>query len=521
MAGCKKLRVEVLYGEVRTGGNMGKVSKIMSNSFYFFIDWIIMTLGGYLFWVVIGRLTTPSDVGMFSTIMNLAILIVGFTSLGMNSVLPKLVPEYQVKKSEEKVRGAIRWALKTTTAANLLAAVALIAAAPAISATGYLSETSVVLVAIFMIAINTFYLLGSCLYGLQNIRRIAVTDTLFTFLKLAVVPILVFAGYGYLGLVYGTIAAMFAAAFFRFIHLPKGKGVADTKEIWFYAVPATISTFGIVFTNQGSVVALSFFKPMAEVGMFTIAFLFASILRMVPQIMSMAIFPIASQQWAGKEKSGLKELVTQTTRYSLLLTLPIISMFAFFPRDILVRLLNEGYSGASAILPVLSIGCLLIGVSSIFTNVLYSIGEVNRNRNVILIGGFSNIILSLLAIPVFGMLGASAAFLISGVAMFALSMAWLRKHVKFDLAFRGTAKMLLASAIFSAFVAWLKTLNGSSAWFMVSLATGIVAYAATLLVLRFFGKTDLRVLGEMKGKAPRRLGAFFELARNLIVRFSN
>ncbi len=499
---------------------MGRVSKVMSNSFYFFIDWIVMTLGGYVFWVVIGRLTTPSDVGLFSTIMNLAIMIVGFTSLGMSSVLPKLLPEYQVKGMDQKVTGTVRWSLKTTTAINMIVAFLLLIASPAIASTGYLSETGILLVAVFIVATNTFYLLGSCLYGLQDIKRIAITDTLFTFMKLAVIPILVFAGYGYLGLVYGTIAAMLAAAFFRFIHLPKGKGAADTKEIWFYAVPAMISMFGIVFTNQGSVVALSFFKPMAEVGIFTMAFLFASILKMVPQVMSMAIFPIASQQWAGRERAGLKKLVTQTTRYSLLLTLPIICTFAIFPRDILVHLLNEGYSGASAILPLLSVGCLLVGISSIFTNVLYSIGEVNRNRNVILIGGFSNIILSLLAIPVFGMLGASAAFLVSGIAMVALSMTWLRKHVKFDLAVMETAKMLLASAAFSASVAWLKTLNGSLVWFIMSLSIGAAAYAATLLLLRFFGKTDLRVLGEMKGRAPQSLQAPFTFAEKLIVKFS-
>lgn len=500
---------------------MGKISKIMSNSFYFFLDWVVMTLGGYIFWVVIGKLTSTGDIGLFSTIMNLAILIIGFTSLGMNSVLPKLVPEYQVKKENQKVTGTIWWSIKATTATNLLIAFLLVLASPAIASTGYLNETSILLVAVFLIAINTFYLLGGCLYGLQEIKKLAITDTLYTFLKIIVTPILVFAGYNYLGLVYGTIAAMIAAAFFRALYMPRGKSAVDTKEIWFYALPAMISTFGTVFTNQGSVVALSFFRPMSEVGMFTMAFLFASILRMVPQVMSMATFPIASQQWAGREKSGLKRLVTQTTRYSLLLAFPITLAFVVFPRDILVRLVSESYSSASAILPILSIGYLLIGMSSIFTNVLYSIGRVGENRNVILAGGLSNIAISLLAIPMFGMLGASAAFLISGIVMVALAASWLYKYVKFGLAFNDMAKIFLASAFFSASVAWLKTFNSSLAWFAASLALGVVVYAIALLLMRFFGKTDLRVLEEMKGKTPKSLGALFEFARKLIVRFSN
>ncbi len=500
---------------------MGKVSKIMSNSFYFLIDWIVMTLGGYLFWVIIGKLTSAGDVGLFSTIINLAILIVSFTSLGMNSVLPKLVPEYQVKKSEQKITGIIRWALKNTTVVNVLAAFLLVLAAPAIAATGYLSETSVLLVAVFLVVINTFYLLGSCLYGLQSIKRIAITDTLFTLLKIFATLALIFAGYNYLGLVYGMMIAMIAASVFRIFYMPKGKGVVDTKEIWFYATPAIVSTFGTVFTNQGSVVALSFFRPMAEVGIFTIAFLFASILRMVPQIMSMAIFPIASQQWAGRERAGLKKLVTQTTRYSLLLALPIICTFIVFPRNVLVLLVSESYSGASVILPLLSIGYLLIGASSIFTNVLYSIGRVVENRNAILVGGFINLALSLLLIPDFGMLGASAAFLATGISMFALSVAWLRKYVKFDMALGDVAKMVFASLVFVACAIALSTLGKSLAWFIASLAIGIAAYAATLLLLRVFGKTDLRILGEIKGKAPKGLGALFEFAEKLIVRFSN
>ncbi len=500
---------------------MGKVSKIMSNSFYFFLDWVVMTLGGYLFWVVIGRLTNPGDVGLFSTILSLSILLTGFTSLGMNSVLPKLIPEYQIKKSNQKVSGIIWWSLKTTTIVNVALALLLVAASPIISSTGYIGGTEVMQVAVLLIAINTFYLLGSCLYGLQDIRKIAITDTLMTLLKIAATLALVFAGYKYLGLVYGTAIAMAVSSVFRIVRMPRGAGTIDTKEIWFYALPAIVSTFGTVLINQGNVVALSFFRPMPEVGIFTIAFLFASILRTVPQIMSMAIFPIASQQWAGRDRSGLKKLVTQTTRYSLLLVSPLMLAFVIFPKNIILYLVNDSYAGSSLILPVLAVGYAAMGMSSIFTNVLYSIGKVVQNRNVTLAGGFSNILLSLAAIPFIGVLGASVAFLLSGVAMLALSMAWLGRYIKFDPALKDTAKILFASIIFSVSVVLLNSVNGSLLWFVLSFALGIVAYGITLLITRFFGQTDLRILGELKAKAPGRLAIFFALAEKLISKFSN
>jgi O-antigen/teichoic acid export membrane protein len=78
---------------------------IFRNSIYLLLSNVIMTGLGFIFWIINARLYTSSDVGLATTIISAASLIVSISSLGMGIALIKYLP--LSKNKNRKINSAI------------------------------------------------------------------------------------------------------------------------------------------------------------------------------------------------------------------------------------------------------------------------------------------------------------------------------------------------------------------------------------------------------------------------------
>lgn len=76
--------------------------KLISNTFYLFLDWFFIALFSFIFWLILGKTLNPSDVGIASTAISLMTFICTFSSLGIVNALNKLIPEI---KEKEGIKG--------------------------------------------------------------------------------------------------------------------------------------------------------------------------------------------------------------------------------------------------------------------------------------------------------------------------------------------------------------------------------------------------------------------------------
>lgn len=501
---------------------MSTAKKVVSNSFYLFLMWGFSTLFGYLFWVVLANFLPKADVGMFSAALNLALFAIGFTFLGLHTAETKLIPAYDAKKEAKKIGGTIRYVTKNVLLANAIVAATAFIFAGQISAF-YLNEIAIRAFAMLLVVISATTIIAHHLYAMQKMKTYFLTETASSLVKLVAVFILVILGFGWLGAAAGLALAFIAISLFRLKWIPFS-GSADKKEIWHYAVPAFIAGLGTMLLNQGSIVFLSFLANAASVGAFTIAFMFTTPIKIIPQVITQAISPATSEEFAAKQHARLKNLVAQSMRYSYFVSIPLAITFVLFAREFLAVFARNYVSEAMAF-QILAAAYLFFGMGSIMTNVLYFAGKPNLNRDITLFSGFANIALLFVLVPLFGINGAAAAFLAAGGIMFFAGLRFARKHIRMPLGVRANIlKIGGSSALFAAVLTLFKIFGFSGSakapWFLAALFFASSAYLLSLLFMGFFSDVDLRILKNVEAKMPKRLKFMIIYAERILERFA-
>ncbi|MFZ3077907.1 MAG: polysaccharide biosynthesis C-terminal domain-containing protein [Candidatus Aenigmatarchaeota archaeon] len=496
--------------------------KVVANGFYIFLMWGFSTLFGYFFWVVLANFLPKADVGIFSAILNLALLATGLSFLGMHTAETKLLPQYAAKKENSKIGGTIRYVTKTVMILNLAAAVLIFLFAPQLSAF-YLNENALRILAILLVVLSLATITANHLYSMQKMKLFFLTESAAAFGKLALAALLIIFGFGWLGAAGGVAFSFLAIALFRLKQLPF-RGTADRKEVWHYAVPAFFAGIGTILVNQGSIVFLSFLANAAAVGTFTIAFMFTTPIKIVPQIISQAIFPVTSEKYAENDSARLRNLVTQSMRYCYLIAAPLTIAFVLFARQFLL-LFAGSYISAAAAFQILAAAYFFFGLGTIITGVLYYVGKPNLNRNITLFSGVANIALLFALVPFFGIEGAAAAFLVSGGILFFAGTWYARKHIKIPIGKNNLAKIALSSVVFAAVLLLSRIADFSgtaeAAWIIVSLAFASAAYLFSLLLLRFFSDVDVRIMEGVESKVPKIFKPAFAVILSAIKKYSS
>ncbi len=471
---------------------------------------------GYLFWLILGKLLTTHEVGAFSAVFNAALILSGLSTLGLTTAAIKLIPEYQVKNQEEKVRGTAFYALKVIAAINILMFLILFFVAPML--TNAFSADDFKLLAIATLALTAYTAPACYLSGLQLMKRLAITDGIGMVSKAILLVPFIMLGFGYASGVYALAVSFFAVGLYRTLFISHGKSEHDSKEIWSYAIPAFISMPATMFIGSGNIVLQALFTSAAAVGLFTIAFVLTSPIKMVTSMISQAIFPVTSQQWAAGQKQQLGTLATQSLRYSYLVAAPMILILSAFAADFLTILVKAEYAAASGIVPILSVASALSGISSILLAILYTTGNPKLSRNAWIAAGLINLVLMLVLIPMFGIAGNSIALLAAALTVFLLPFWWSKKYLQYSIGIGALLKAAVASVGWVAVVYAFKLAFGN--WGLaIGLVAGSLVYLLLLLALRFFIPLDLILLQQVQDKLPKGMRHFGKFFIGLVSRF--
>ncbi len=481
---------------------MGNISKIISNTFYLFLDWAVLTVGGYLYWVAMGKLLSPAEVGRFSTIFNIAMFFVGFAGLGMNIAITKLFPSYQKGGQKKRIIGTFWWVIRTTLLSSILFGVFLVILYFLLPKPLMIGFSDVLMIIFMILTTNLLYATNGYFYGIQNFRLVFLSDTILAASKIAVMLPFVVLGYGYLGPIYGFLSASLLTLAVRARSIPAGSGPVDKRALWFYSVSVLTSMAGVMLINQGNIVILSLFSTASTVGLFSLMFFLSSPMRIIPQLISSSIFPVTSAQADSDNKDSVNRIFFHGTRYALVLTVPLLAVFVLFSNQLVLMLSSPQYLEAAYIVPIIAVAYLSVGLATIFINTLYATGHVNESRDSQLLGGAVNLAFSVWLIPAYGLTGASLAFLACGISMLMYSIVKVKACLNLNFPVRDSLRTILAGAAFYASALYSHQFFGGG-WWLISATLGAAVYFFSLAMLKFFKKTDVRILGDIRDRFPR------------------
>ena len=475
---------------------MSNPKKVVSNLFYFFLDFATITLFGYVFWVIMGKLLLPAQYGLLATIIALFYVLLNVSTLGMQETLPKFVPEYIAKNKIKEATAMIRFANKTSFIFSLVFSFLIGLFANKISLFFYGSYQMTIplqFLSIIIFAGTTSAVFKATLQSLQLFKNMFNADLLSNIFRISFATALAFLGYqafsGILGLLAGFILFSLVAGFSILKQRIKDYSHFDRKSFMRFSFHSIVTTVSIFLILQSGTIILSVLSGLVDAGLFAVVVIFGQVILFVPTILFGALFPNISELLV-KNKGHVSYLISVSLKLIAMTVLPFVILFSIFSDSFIRLLYTESYIGAGLLFPTYLFGAFLWGMSSLLLLVLYVSYKAKTRSVLVGFGAVLFILLSLYLIPQMGILGASSAFLISQIIIFIFSLYLLNKQMPIRFARRSffilhaNTILLLISYLFSIY--FINT--------VFAIVVSLSIYTFILLLSKSLNKTDIGIL---------------------------
>lgn len=185
------------------------------------------------------------------------------------------------------------------------------------------------------------------------------------------------------------------------------------KESWVFATLTIIA----VFYLRISIVAVNLLKGSVATGLYGTSFKFIEGLILIPQSLSLALFPVCARL-SKVDLPKLRKVYFRGVLILFLLSLPIALSFSFFAKIIITVPYGAKYLSASPTLPVLGLAAILFFVNALAGNIIQNSEKVKMFISLFFLNFVFEIILCLSLIPRWGIVG--AAWSVVGGEVFAL-----------------------------------------------------------------------------------------------------
>lgn len=450
-------------------------NKFVGQGILLFFDQILIAITNWLYWIVVSRFTSTSEIGQATSVYSLVLLLATLSQIGL---------EYPLLKKSSLHRSQV---LGTALTIELILIPGLIAALMLLAYTNvyHASLTEFSWVAVVLLALSPIsFIARFALLGTSNAKSVLIFETIATSAKFLTAYILLSIGLGAFGILFSFVIFSLVAAVGMLAILRRQLPIklARDKEYTIKIIKEGLSNapskLSRVMIMTFSVILLaSFGISDSDIGIFYIAMMLSIVGASLASSMSFTVIPASTESQV--------DLSSGSLRLGLSLTALIVAAFVVAPRYIL-SLIGPEYVSADVILFVLSIGILPAAVAM---NAISRFNNLGHGRKIIVIGiiqtvGFLTSFVTL--VPYYGSLGAAYAILIgySASAVYAVCM------------FEGAPRRYIANSVVAVIIGYV---TGYAMSFMIdhgllTIASSFAATSVALLALRNISISELRQL---------------------------
>ena len=500
---------------------MGK--KLVSNTTFLLADWIIVSIFSFLFWLIIGKFLSKEDYGIIAITINTAILLSTVSHFGTGNTLTKLISEYIQRRRRELSSVLIKFSFKILLVTNSVIFLTLVLFSSQLSSILKISQSNVVIMGAMTFVLSFANVSGSIVQGFQDMRKIAISDTIGYFIKFFgtlvfllmflnnMIPILVFLA---------SSLVIFLLRFDSKWLFSRGNHLNYRETVSKYLFPTFIAILAWqIFTNAQYLI-LTVMQDPATTGVFSVAAIVTTLIAVIPTTISGAFFPILSQMSVLPSFRKQREyLISQVIRYSLFVSIPVAIVFIFFPSKIIIFFARSEFLDATSLFPILSIAALFNGMGILFMQSLYAFQKVRLYRNIIIFTAVIFLSLALMLTQTFSAIGLAISFTVSMIFLFTASLYHLRKILKIPVAVVDLAKIVLAAGISISVFYLASQFILNDIFEFILLGFSALIYPFILLPLRFYRQQDIRILEFIRGLLPTSMKRFVGIIIGIISKF--
>jgi O-antigen/teichoic acid export membrane protein len=359
---------------------------------------------------------------------------------------------------------------------------------------------------------SLFKISNSSFVGIEKMEYQSISLIVQSSLKAALSIILVLANFGVYGAVMGHTVAFIVSGVFAILLLyllifkklkksnDKTSMLKIIKRMLRYGLPESGALIMAGFLLQFYAFLIAFYLSDQVIGNYNLALNFSVIVAFFVQPIQTLLFPAFSKIDGEKDPETLQNVFIYSVKYSSLLVLPATFMVMALSQPAVATIFPGRYEQTPLYLSLYIITFLYTCFGRLSSNnLIKSQGRTDINLKLGMLTTFFSIILAVILIPIYGILGLMASYLISPVPQFLISLLWIRKEFDASIDYISSARIFLASLASGALTYFvIQILNLPN---IISLLTGVIVYGLSYLVIsplsKAITKDDVKNLKEM------------------------
>lgn len=474
------------------------MSRLAKNTTYLTVASIGQKIVAFVYFALIARIVGVEWTGTYFLALSVVVMIGVLADFGLTPVLVR-----EIAKNPERKQSLLSSVLGIKVVFSIIAAIVVVIVA---NAFGYDETTRLLMyVAIAVMILDTIHL---TLYGAFRGLHILKYESIGIFVGMVITMLVGVASLLIEPNLTILIVALICGSTWNVLYVGNrlvSRGIrpwklswssSTTKKLLGIALPFALAAIFVKIYSTVDTMLLAHYIDEAAVGLYSIAYKLTYAFQFLPLAFVAALYPAFSSLISKKDSRGLMKTFEQSMWYMLIIAVPVV-LGLFSTADLVVPLVY----GSDFIGSILPLQALVFVLLFIFAD--YPLGSLlnadDRQVTKTVIVGLTmvvNIIANLVLIPMYGVLGASIAALISFAFLFVVSFIAIQKTLKYTVwsFLKLSAPIVAAGLVMTVVVLFTKDVIN-----IVAIPLGALVYLACLFLFKALTLDQLRLIkGSLK-----------------------
>ena len=199
------------------------------------------------------------------------------------------------------------------------------------------------------------------------------------------------------------------------------------KALFVYGLPLSGTLMMNLMINNSDRIMLSWLKGNEYTGLYSAVYDLTNFsLIIIMMAINLAIYPLIIKAYENNEQDKTFNLLKQNAIILMLISLPLLLVFLFFPHQLSDLLLGQQFREVGTnIMPIIGVASFIWGIKAFYFDLSFLLTHKTLSLLIIgIIGMVLNIILNYLLIPSYGIDGAAYATLITTIVVLLITAIW-------------------------------------------------------------------------------------------------
>lgn len=465
-------------------------NQVGKGAIYLYIQLISSMVSGYIFLILLTRITTTEIIGTFSLLVSISEIFANIAIIGLPDSIQKFVGKSYLQHRQADAKVFVKISLIFLSVGIIASCVVILFFKDWLSNVFGIGFGLVIVVNLLIASYAIYSVLYSLVIASLKTKVLPIIIIISSISKIILGLIMVLMGYGILGLTLGytffgqilssILLGIFIARIFkstdRFAKPVVSLRIASKKLLtgglvaW---VPVLITTLGI---DLGTLVLYSTYGS-DQSGVYFIALVLANAVNAIIYTIFTISLPVLSSMHDGR-----KRFLWQTIRISAIMALPLSASIIFYSNDVM-QFIGSNYEKGTLSLQILLLSTFPIIVLTGVETLVFSYDKYRHALVINLASSIPRTVLYFALVPIFGINGVAISYTIGSVIGFIVSSI-VAKRIRMSIFWKPLA-LALFLPLSLAFV--LATLHVN---YIIGIVTTIVITYIFLMKLHIIEKAD-------------------------------